>query len=371
MKKAIFILVSILFSAFSFLKAQDTLSFQFTGVGYPIDTINKTYVYPEVMNPNMCYDQGPNDPIIGYLHKYVSRFTCGGNPLKAVAQGFMFNDTIALDGIAGLFGLDIGNINPNVVYEANFKIGIMDESYNIIYQKDYLFQPNFQSSFSTFLHIPFDSVLYLNDFVYVFIEWPDSACVGGVLDGELYYDESTKFFMMTFQEEILLSTGHYDTDLPEDMCEACNVKYAPLFKWYGENYWTDLYSLRCGGRLNQLCYWSSKNGGVSQPLDYYPTLGINFYYNNANNQGGDSGLSETDISNLVSLSPNPASDVVTVQSSFKIKEIEIHNSLGQVVVRKEGSQNIETLDVSNLQSGTYIVKIKTQRGFATKKLIIR
>jgi hypothetical protein len=59
-----------------------------------------------------------------------------------------------------------------------------------------------------------------------------------------------------------------------------------------------------------------------------------------------------------------------VQSSFKVREIEIHNVLGQVVLRKESNQNIETIDVSNLQSGTYIVRIKTQRGFANKKILI-
>ena len=71
------------------------------------------------------------------------------------------------------------------------------------------------------------------------------------------------------------------------------------------------------------------------------------------------------------VSPNPANDVLTVQSSFKIREIEIHNSLGQVVLRKEGKQNIETIDVSHLESGMYIVRIKTQRGFANKKVIIQ
>ncbi|MBO7224574.1 MAG: T9SS type A sorting domain-containing protein, partial [Bacteroidales bacterium] len=43
---------------------------------------------------------------------------------------------------------------------------------------------------------------------------------------------------------------------------------------------------------------------------------------------------------------------------------------GQVVLRKQVSQNIETIDVSNLQSGAYIVRIKTQRGFANKKILI-
>ena len=82
-------------------------------------------------------------------------------------------------------------------------------------------------------------------------------------------------------------------------------------------------------------------------------------------------LYDATVDRYSNVSPNPANDVVTVQSSFKIREIEIHNSLGQVVLRKEGKQNIETIDVSHLESGMYIVRIKTQRGFANKKVIIQ
>ena len=81
-------------------------------------------------------------------------------------------------------------------------------------------------------------------------------------------------------------------------------------------------------------------------------------------------LYDVNVDRYSNVYPNPASDIVTVQSSFKVKEVEIYNALGQVVLRKEGSQNIETIDVSNLQSGAYIVRIKTQRGFANKKILI-
>ena len=81
-------------------------------------------------------------------------------------------------------------------------------------------------------------------------------------------------------------------------------------------------------------------------------------------------LYDVNVDRYSNVYPNPASDIVTVQSSFKIREIEIHNALGQVVLRKQGSQNIETIDVSNLQSGAYIVRIKTQKGFANKKILI-
>ena len=82
-------------------------------------------------------------------------------------------------------------------------------------------------------------------------------------------------------------------------------------------------------------------------------------------------LYDVNVDRYSNVYPNPAKDIVTVQSSFKVREIEIHNALGQVVLRKQGSQNIETIDVSILESGVYVVRIKTQRGFANKKLIIK
>ena len=91
---------------------------------------------------------------------------------------------------------------------------------------------------------------------------------------------------------------------------------------------------------------------------------------NGTDSGADMSLYNATVDRYSNVYPNPANDIVTVQSSFKVKEIEIHNALGQVVLRKEGSQNIETIDVSNLQSGAYIVRIKTQRGFANKKILI-
>ncbi|MEE1272150.1 MAG: T9SS type A sorting domain-containing protein [Bacteroidales bacterium] len=124
-------------------------------------------------------------------------------------------------------------------------------------------------------------------------------------------------------------------------------------------------------------YWSNGLAPIPNTCQMYffpifaetdSTLGdgINFDTNDST----DMSLYNATVDRYSFVSPNPASDIVTVQSSFKVREIEIHNALGQVVLRKEGSQNIETIDVSNLQSGAYIVRIKTQRGFANKKILI-
>ena len=124
-------------------------------------------------------------------------------------------------------------------------------------------------------------------------------------------------------------------------------------------------------------YWSNGLAPIPNTCQMYffpifaetdSTLGdgINFDTNDST----DMSLYNATVDRYSNVYPNPAKDIVTVQSSFKVKEIEIHNALGQVVLRKQGNQNIETIDVSNLQSGAYIVRIKTQRGFANKKILI-
>ena len=362
MKKLVFILMTVLISVFSHLQAQDTIMLQNILPYSVIDTINKTHIYPEVMNISACYDEGPNDPLIinSGMATQLNRLACDNKSLKAAAQGFMFDDTITIDGILGWTGV----VSPYTLSNVGFKLGIMDENLNVIYQKDYVFDvSNIQGSIITYNYIPFDSVLHLNGFNYVFVEWPDSACVGGNYYSGVYQDDSAVFVLASNKEDY--TGGLYDPNF----CIACNVKYPPLFKWYGDNYWIDLYSLRCLDDFERWWFYGAEKEGETYITIYSPPINIFLYYNN-NEDGGDSGLSEMNISHLVSLSPNPAKDIVTIQSSFKVREIEIHNALGQVVLRKEGNQNIETIDVSNLQSGAYILRIKTQRGFANKKILI-
>ena len=358
MKKTIFILISVLFSVYSYSQ-QDTLIYtHIPYLGVP-DTINYSFIYPEVIDGNTCWGDILHAPFYYYgLNHEVSRLFCDNKALKSVAQGFMLEGVTELNGVMAEMGISQGFMGG--FSNVGFKMGIMDASFNIIYEKDYLFDASGCVGMgvnSSFTLIPFDSVLYFEDnFVYIFMEWPDSACIGGSYS--MYYqDDYARMYLTAF-------TQNYDSsETCEALCATCEVKYAPLFKWYGENYWIDLNSLRCD-IARYYAYFFEKDSGTT--TYYYPPIAVSFYYNNS-----DSGLSETDISNLVSLSPNPASDVLKINSSFKIREVEIHNSLGQVVLRKEGSQNIETLDVSILESGVYVVRIKTQRGFANKKLIIK
>jgi hypothetical protein len=69
-----------------------------------------------------------------------------------------------------------------------------------------------------------------------------------------------------------------------------------------------------------------------------------------------------------SIYPNPANDMVTVDG-FTANNGVIYNSLGQKVSLEENGQ--DTLDVSHLRPGVYLVQLSTQKGVRTKRLIIK
>ena len=68
---------------------------------------------------------------------------------------------------------------------------------------------------------------------------------------------------------------------------------------------------------------------------------------------------EENASLEISLFPNPATDILNITSSETISEIEIVNTLGQVVKRIEVNADNAVCDVEGLKSGVYVVKVST------------
>ena len=67
--------------------------------------------------------------------------------------------------------------------------------------------------------------------------------------------------------------------------------------------------------------------------------------------------------------PNPAKNVLNIQAKqdVAVNSIEIYNQLGQIVM---AITNFETkIDVTDLASGTYFVKINTEKGSANSKFV--
>ncbi len=75
--------------------------------------------------------------------------------------------------------------------------------------------------------------------------------------------------------------------------------------------------------------------------------------------------------------PNPANNVAHVDLNNYLGQainMEVYNSIGQMVYTQkidEVNHNIETIDVSNYESGFYLIRIKTENTEYTNKLVVK
>jgi Secretion system C-terminal sorting domain/Peptidase_C39 like family len=71
----------------------------------------------------------------------------------------------------------------------------------------------------------------------------------------------------------------------------------------------------------------------------------------------------------IKIFPIPASSFVNIDSNEKISNFKIYNLIGQLVKNEKSDENNLKIDVSSLQSGTYILEFEIQNKPFYKKLI--
>ena len=79
-------------------------------------------------------------------------------------------------------------------------------------------------------------------------------------------------------------------------------------------------------------------------------------------------VSDNELLN-VSMYPNPASSKLNISAASTIKNASIFNVLGKKVMRLEINKNSESIDVSSLASGIYLVKYELDNAAGTAKFI--
>jgi hypothetical protein len=75
-------------------------------------------------------------------------------------------------------------------------------------------------------------------------------------------------------------------------------------------------------------------------------------------------------SNTFTHSYNKDTDILTLDSStLPFSGVEIYNILGQRVINNTLSVNNETIDISNLKDGIYLIKVSIQGHLQTIKIL--
>ncbi len=78
---------------------------------------------------------------------------------------------------------------------------------------------------------------------------------------------------------------------------------------------------------------------------------------------------EESLQQKISLHPNPANNLINITntSNYTIKQITIYNLLGNQIKQVKG--NISQINITEFPSGVYIVKLETEKGNVTKKVV--
>ncbi|MEZ4793210.1 MAG: T9SS type A sorting domain-containing protein [Gelidibacter sp.] len=110
-------------------------------------------------------------------------------------------------------------------------------------------------------------------------------------------------------------------------------------------------------------------------VDDIVALNDKLYFEGSNGTDGNelfefdpASLSIDEFSNIdkISVYPNPTSEFINIKSSTPVNEIELRNMLGQLILKTDQ----EKINISVLQSGTYLIKIITDKERIIKKIVV-
>ena len=159
------------------------------------------------------------------------------------------------------------------------------------------------------------------------------------------------------------------TDDDWDLAETTNGYMLPGYGWWAvdagglfdfENDFVEM-GLSFPFQLCIHCDWQG-----NQSNDYDPLTENNTYCITVTDQDPDAINENT---NTLTVSPNPASNMITVSNAAG-SQISIYNIAGQEVLSINASDANETINVSNLSEGMYIVRVVNGEEVSTSKVSI-
>jgi hypothetical protein len=126
------------------------------------------------------------------------------------------------------------------------------------------------------------------------------------------------------------------------------------------------------GNTAETMYSDASYGGEGE-YDYYVTA----VYDEGESDPSNTitvyvvtGVDENEISGL-SVYPNPARDHLNIVADVNINNVMVYNFAGQVIMNEKVNTQQYVLDVNRLNAGVYMVRIDTDKGSVTKRIIIK
>lgn len=154
-------------------------------------------------------------------------------------------------------------------------------------------------------------------------------------------------------------TTHIENDKVEFIFEGINLPY--------QNDYNDGYVAFKIRTLPTLAIGNSFSNTASIYFDYNSPV----ITNTATTTIALLGVKDFEFSDYFSIYPNPANDVLNIESknNIEITSINIYNTLGQLIVDVVHAKDVSKVDVSNLQAGNYFIRINSDKGTTNAKFV--
>ncbi len=254
-------------------------------------------------------------------------------------------------------------------YEKNFISGSASEFDSII---SYLQVPEHNGFYLPFVECVFDDTITLYEDYYVAFEHKSACSV--FFDNVGVYCTDLAFMILNIpEEEIIISPG---TGSPEQRIDApyrYGTKYKPYVKTCTYRGWTYVEDISWYDTYRDRAMYGSYYHIQESDTTAFKAFGICPIQAiiDTSSDSLDSGIVSVELlEESTELFPNPANDVLNINSAYAIKKVEIYDALNRLVERRKVNNKNIQIDISNLSVGSYIVKINTAKGNVKKKLIV-
>lgn len=84
---------------------------------------------------------------------------------------------------------------------------------------------------------------------------------------------------------------------------------------------------------------------------------------------GTTGIFDVKAEFAYSMYPNPANDILTVANTADVSQVDIYDVTGKMVMTVNVASENVTLNVSNLNTGMYIINVTNEKGVQTSKFV--
>ena len=348
------------------------------------------YIYPPLIDNSIERSTVFANINISGINSFSCIFSANGDFLQEIAQRYEVaeNDSIKIIGVAlssyfnylhnlmhqvDTITLSILDSNlTEVLYEKTFVSGsVADPNFDLV---NYMQHPEQHNNFVyPFVECIFDDTITLYADYYIAFKH-NSSCSAWVDNIGIFCTDPVLMTLPIPDDEWIILPGE-GVEINRMVAPyRYSTKYKPYVKTcYYDREWVYIEDLPWYERYEAFARYESTAIIPTTDSSAFKAFGICPIQARIDTSSDtlNSGIVSVELlEESTELFPNPANDVLNINSAYAIKKVEIYDALNRLVERRKVNNKNIQIDISNLSAGSYVVKINTAKGSVKKKLIV-